>query len=1198
MRQIVLSRKDKLKNYLASYSNTKPCGHCRFYCTESGLSCLICGTCYHDKCLDFSMKALNELKKNNTYICSEKCFNSQLPFHDVEDLYFFIALIVEGLYPCKKCKRDCLENTNCIQCSACAVWHHLTCTKLSDDEFRNNTYFFCNKKCERKVEIPNKVKNTTIETNASSAAHTEPKTVVNPPRKKKNKKPKLVKTTSVQYHFYDVNCEYLELGDLNDSFLSSTDSELVIFHNNLRSLEKNFNEIEDDIFKNCTKLPEILAVTETRLSGESYPEIDGYTFRGANSTCTKNHVGGVGVYYSDKIQCDIREDLSLKLDKCEDLWFDLTIKDNNPRKSKNSKYNKFVFGAVYRHPKQRLSAFSESLGKTLELLNESKSNYVIVGDFNVDAEKYNIATYATDFLNHTNSFGCNLFINKPTRVAEKSASCLDHVYSNLPVNDLENHVLFSDVTDHYSTLTKIRGITCPRKHETIYRRKPNLSETEWAKFNEELNAILNERLSRTDGNLNANSIASCITNSYQYLLDKYMPLRKLTRKQARFYRKPWLTPAIQVSIDKKNKLFRISKRKNASQNSIEEYKTYRNLLTRTKAKAYDNYYREKIALYGQNKAKTWRFINEISKRKRNKKTSIKSIIDKKGTKLKCQTDIADCLNSHFSSIGKNMASEYDQLNLSNLRNPLDYITRKNSIMTKLSETNSAEIQKLILYLDIKKSCGYDLISNKILKSSCYTISPYLELLFNKCLNTGIFPECFKIAKVTPLFKGGDRQDPGSYRPISLLPCLGKLFEKVISTRLLDYYNTFDLFSKYQYGFRESFTTEFAILDIYEKLLNNLDKGLVTCSIFLDLAKAFDSVSHDILLRKLEKYGIHGIALKMFESYLEQRSQFVNIGDVNSALSLIEFGVPQGSILGPLLFLIYINDLPDATNFFIKLYADDTFLCAQNKDIKLLENEVNSELEKVYRWLASNKLTLILKKSKFMITTNNSCASYDFSVKIREISLERCDSYKYLGVYFDKDLNWDKHIEYICQKVSKACGSLAKLRKCVDVDVMREIYHALIHSYLRYGIIVWGTASETALKPLQVIINRAIRIMCSAPLGRIDVTPLFDIMEILNINQIYNLEVAKFMFKETNHLLPVTIANHFSVRTNPEHRYNLRPRGTRATLIDNRTVRGERSIRKRGNDIWNNVPHSIKTLDSSTLFKKRMKKHLLSNTMSV
>ena len=291
-------------------------------------------------------------------------------------------------------------------------------------------------------------------------------------------------------------------------------------------------------------------------------------------------------------------------------------------------------------------------------------------------------------------------------------------------------------------------------------------------------------------------------------------------------------------------------------------------------------------------------------------------------------------------------------------------------------------------------------------------------------------------------------------------------------------------------------------------------------------------------------------------------------------------------------------MPDATNFFIKLYADDTFLCAQNKDIKLLENEVNSELEKVYRWLASNKLTLNFKKSKFMITTNNSCASYDFSVKIREISLERCDSYKYLGVYFDKDLNWDKHIEYICQKVSKACGSLAKLRKCVDVDVMREIYHALIHSYLRYGIIVWGTASETALKPLQVIINRAIRIMCSAPLGRIDVTPLFDIMEILNINQTYNLEVAKFMFKETNHLLPVTIANHFSVRTNPEHRYNLRPRGTRATLIDNRTVRGERSIRKRGNDIWNNVPYSIKTLDSSTLFKKRMKKHLLSNTMSV
>ena len=180
---------------------------------------------------------------------------------------------------------------------------------------------------------------------------------------------------------------------------------------------------------------------------------------------------------------------------------------------------------------------------------------------------------------------------------------------------------------------------------------------------------------------------------------------------------------------------------------------------------------------------------------------------------------------------------------------------------------------------------------------------------------------------------------------------------------------------------------------------------------------------------------------------------------------IEFGVPQGSILGPLLFLIYINDLPSATKFFIKLYADDTYLCYQDENLEVLQNEVNMELEKVFHWLAANKLTLNISKSKFMLITKKRVNLSNFTVKINGTDLEECDNYKYLGVFFDKNLNWKKHIDHICEKVSKSCGILSKLRHCFELETLREVYHALVHSYVRYGIIAWGTAPKTSLKSL-------------------------------------------------------------------------------------------------------------------------------------
>ena len=220
---------------------------------------------------------------------------------------------------------------------------------------------------------------------------------------------------------------------------------------------------------------------------------------------------------------------------------------------------------------------------------------------------------------------------------------------------------------------------------------------------------------------------------------------------------------------------------------------------------------------------------------------------------------------------------------------------------------------------------------------------------------------------------------------------------------------------------------------------------------------------------MKKYGVRGNAFHFFESYLTGRTQFVKLNDIHSSIVNVTFGVPQGSILGPLLFLIFINDLPQVSKFFIRLFADDTFLCAQNEDLWKLEKEVNTELIKVYKWLASNKLTLNLDKSKCMLISKKRKLS-NISIRINGKELKHCASYKYLGVYFDKDLSWKPQIEHVCKKVSKACGALAKTRHFVDEDTLASIYYALINSYVRYGAVAWGNATTEVLQPLRSLIN--------------------------------------------------------------------------------------------------------------------------------
>ena len=330
--------------------------------------------------------------------------------------------------------------------------------------------------------------------------------------------------------------------------------------------------------------------------------------------------------------------------------------------------------------------------------------------------------------------------------------------------------------------------------------------------------------------------------------------------------------------------------------------------------------------------------------------------------------------------------------------------------------------------------------------------------------------------------------------------------------------------------------------------------------------------------------------------MTSRSQFVKLPNgIESSLTNVDFGVPQGSILGPILFLLFINDLPNASMFYVKLFADDTFLCSQNSDFTLLQNEVNFELEKVFVWLASNKLTLNIKKSKYMLITKKRKVP-KFSVKINDIPLESCNTYKYLGVIIDKKLNWNAHLAHIRPKIIMACGALAKLRnRGIKIDVLKNVYHALVHSYIRYGILIWGKASLSVIRSLQTLMNKAIRIMTNAPFGNIDLSPAYKQLEILQVSKVHSLEVGKFHFKSIKGLLPVQIGNFFPTSANQEihHSYRLRSRRSNQPLrFAFNSITGKKSIQFIGSKIWEELPEDVKNSDSFTIFKKSYKKYLL------
>ena len=386
----------------------------------------------------------------------------------------------------------------------------------------------------------------------------------------------------------------------------------------------------------------------------------------------------------------------------------------------------------------------------------------------------------------------------------------------------------------------------------------------------------------------------------------------------------------------------------------------------------------------------------------------------------------------------------------------------------------------------------------------------------------------------------------------------------------------------------------AVTSIYDKLLQNLDNKKITCSIFLDLRKAFDSVHHDIILKKLHHYGFRGAILSFFEDYLNNRKICTKINEKTSSFHSVKYGVPQGSVLGPILFLLHVNDLPNVSKFETTLFADDTNLRMSHHNIQFLQQEVSQEINKVNKRLKQNKLILNYKKSNFMMISNAMQKSTNFEVIVNHNNIPLTNSVKYLGVILDNKLTWQPHIEQISAKLSRACGMIFKLRHYVPLSTVNLIYYSMFHSVLQYSLINWGRASKHLLYKIKTLQNRFLRASLFRP-SRFSVNALYFECGVLKLDDMIDMEFAKFSFRFSNNMLPNYFNSYFTSLDSTHHHYARQKSKKDFFYTYSRTEWKKKMTEHKALEIWSKSPIEQKQA-SFFKFKKTFKMDALKNTL--